>query len=213
MTIDLDVLILAFGGLLDEGLPPLAPTDFTVRVDGTARAVVSVVVQGSEVRLTLGFTPTRGATVTVDYAPGTNPLRDTRGNAVTGFAGATAAETWVTVAPARADEGEPVAFPVRLTRAVDVALTLDWTIEPGSATAGSDYPANQAGTVTIVMGTTSATIEVATVQDASHEPDETFTVQLTPGTDFPAWAGLAEAAATVLASGVCLSHQTSRSSP
>ena len=196
VTIDGDVLILAFGGMLDEGLPPPAPTDFTVRVDGTARAVDLVVVQGSEVRLTLGFSPTRGATVTVDYAPGTNPLRDTGGNAVTGFAGAKAAETWVTVAPARADEGEPVAFPVRLSRAVDVALTLDWTIEAGSATAGGDYPANQAGTVTIAMGTTSATIEVATVQDASHEPDETFTVQLTAGTDFPAWAGLAEATAT-----------------
>ncbi len=195
VTIAGDVLILAFGGPLDEGLPPPAPTDFTVRVDGGARSVDSVVVQGSEVRLTLGFTPARGATVTVDYAPGTNPIRGTDGNAVTGFAGEEAAETWASVASARADEGEPVAFPVGLSRAVNAALTLDWTIEPGSATAGADYPANQNGTVTIVAGSVSETIEVATVQDASYEPDETFTVRLTAGTDFPAWAGLAEATA------------------
>ena len=195
VTIAGDVLILAFGGPLDEGLPPPAPTDFTVRVDGGARSVDSVVVQGSEVRLTLGFTPARGAAVTVDYAPGTNPIRGTDGNAVTGFAGEEAAETWASVASARADEGEPVAFPVGLSRAVNAALTLDWTIEPGSATAGADYPANQNGTVTIVAGSVSETIEVATVQDASYEPDETFTVRLTAGTDFPAWAGLAEATA------------------
>ena len=196
VTIAGDVLILAFGGPLDEGSPPPARTDFTVRVDGGARSVVLVVVQGSEVRLTLGFTPARGAAVTVDYAPGTNPIRDTDGNAVTGFAGEEAAETWASVASARADEGEPVAFPVRLSRAVDTAVALDWAVEPGSATAGGDYPANQAGTVTIVAGSVSETIEVATVQDASYEPDETFTVQLTAGTDFPAWAGLAEATAT-----------------
>ena len=196
VTIAGDVLILAFGGPLDEGLPPPAPTDFTVRVDGGARSVSSVVVQGSEVRLTLGFTPARGAAVTVDYAPGTNPIRGTDGNAVTGFAGEEAAETWASVASARADEGEPVAFPVRLSRAVNAALTLDWAVEPGSATAGGDYPANQAGTVTIVAGSVSETIEVATVQDASYEPDETFTVRLTAGTGFPAWAGLAEATAT-----------------
>ena len=196
VTIAGDVLILAFGGPLDEGSPPPARTDFTVRVDGGARSVVLVVVQGSEVRLTLVSAPARGAAVTVDYAPGTNPIRDTDGNAVTGFAGEEAAETWASVASARADEGEPVAFPVRLSRAVNAALTLDWTIEPGSATPGSDYPANQAGTVTIVAGSVSETIEVATVQDASYEPDETFTVRLTAGTGFPAWAGLAEATAT-----------------
>ena len=196
VTIAGDVLILAFGGPLDEGLPPPARTDFTVRVDGAARSVDSVVVRGSEVRLTLVSALARGAAVTVDYAPGTNPIRDTDGNAVTGFAGEEAAETWASVASARADEGEPVAFPVGLSRAVNAALTLDWTIEPGSATPGSDYPANQAGTVTIVAGSVSETIEVATVQDASYEPDETFTVRLTAGTGLPAWAGLAEATAT-----------------
>ena len=44
--------------------------------------------------------------MTVDHAPGTNPIRDTDGNAVTGFAGEEAAETWASVASARADEGE-----------------------------------------------------------------------------------------------------------
>ena len=82
----------------------------------------------------------------------------------------------VTLAPASAVEGRPVEFAVTLSRAVAAPVTLAWTAgQPGSATPGEDYRAVAAGQL---MGATTGTLVVATLDDQRVEPTETFTVTL-----------------------------------
>ena len=107
----------------------------------------------------------------------------------------------VNIADARASEGDPVTFTVRLTGG-----TLDRALElvamPASepddtATADMDYETS-ARDVSIAAGRTSTTVSVATVQDSDDEPDETFTVTLSArtGTTLPARVGIRDGTAT-----------------
>ncbi|HEX8171736.1 MAG TPA: IPT/TIG domain-containing protein [Thermoanaerobaculia bacterium] len=57
------------------------------------------------------------------------------------------------------------------------AATVDYTITPGTASAGSDYTAAN-GTLSFADGETSKTIVIPITADALHEDDETFTVAL-----------------------------------
>ena len=105
------------------------------------------------------------------------------------------------VADARASEGDPVTFTVRLAGAT-LGSDLRLSAKPGSgpgdtATADTDY-ATAARDVTIAAGRTSATFSVATVADRDDEPDETFTVTLSPraGTTLPAGATISRRTAT-----------------
>jgi len=97
----------------------------------------------------------------------------------------------VSVADARASEGESVTFTVRLTGDTlgsDVKLSAKPGSTPGdTATADTDY-VTATRDVTIAAGRNSATLSVATVEDRDDEPDETFTVTLSArtGTTLPA---------------------------
>ena len=97
----------------------------------------------------------------------------------------------ISVADARASEGEPVTFTVRLaggTLGSDLRLSATPGSEPGdTATADTDY-VTAPRDVTIAAGRTTATFSVATVDDRDDEPDETFTVTLSArsGTTLPA---------------------------
>ena len=100
------------------------------------------------------------------------------------------------VADTSADEGDPATFTVTLSSTVSTPVTLAYTLPTGcaatgyrrSATGGSlqdcerdtgvDYD-NDAGSVTIPQGDTTATFEVCTVEDTVAEAAETFTVTLT----------------------------------
>ena len=57
-------------------------------------------------------------------------------------------------------------------------MSATWSTGDVSATAGSDYTAVTAGTLTIAMGTTSTTLTVMVLPDTVDEPSETFTVTL-----------------------------------
>ena len=82
------------------------------------------------------------------------------------------------VADAAADEGDAVSFTVTLSHTRTSNVTLSWATSNGTATAPADYTAQSSGTVTIPAGQTTATFTVQTVEDASDENDETFTVTL-----------------------------------
>ena len=107
----------------------------------------------------------------------------------------------VGIEDARASEGDPVTFTARLsggTAGGDVELVATPTTGPGdTATAGTDYE-TAVRDVTIAAGQTSATFSVATVHDNDDEPDETFTVTLSPrtGTALPAGVEVTDATAT-----------------
>ncbi|HEX2268737.1 MAG TPA: Calx-beta domain-containing protein, partial [Pyrinomonadaceae bacterium] len=56
-------------------------------------------------------------------------------------------------------------------------LTVEYATVDGTATAGQDYTANS-GTLTFTGGQTSKTIQIPITNDATTEPDETFTIVL-----------------------------------
>ena len=90
----------------------------------------------------------------------------------------------------RAHEGADthVTFTVSLNRAAPVETRVDWATSDGTAAAGEDYTAGS-GTVSIPVGGSSASIEVAILDDARDESAESFTVTLSS----PVGATLADA--------------------
>jgi Ca2+-binding RTX toxin-like protein len=68
-------------------------------------------------------------------------------------------------------------FTVNLSNQSNQTVTVPYTINDGTATAGSDYIDND-GTLTFNPGVTSQTITVEVNGDATVEPNETFTVNL-----------------------------------
>ena len=84
----------------------------------------------------------------------------------------------VTIEAASATEGEPLAFTVRLTKAVQGGVTVTPSFSDRTATAGTDYTTNT--TALSFTGTLdeTKTIAVSTTEDEVVEGDETFTVSL-----------------------------------
>jgi hypothetical protein len=77
---------------------------------------------------------------------------------------------------------EPEAlFTVSLSTLSTVPLTVDYATANDSAIAGSDYSTTN-GTITFSPGVTSKIIRVPTLNDATGEPTETFTVSLSSAT-------------------------------
>ena len=81
------------------------------------------------------------------------------------------------IADASGPEGETLSFPVTISSAVPVPVTVAFRTVDGSATAGEDFTA-AAGSLTFAPGTTALSIDVAVSSDPKAETDETFTVVL-----------------------------------
>ena len=81
-------------------------------------------------------------------------------------------------------------FVVRLDPASGSVVTVAYETADGSATAGADYT-EAGGTLTLAVGATEATINVAILDDTTAEEPETFTVTLSN----PTGATLADASA------------------
>ena len=88
-------------------------------------------------------------------------------------------------------EGESAAFVVRLSAASGAAVTVAYETMDGTAAAGFDYVATE-GTLRFAAGETRQTIAVPTLEDATAEETEGFTVQLRD----PAGATVADGTAT-----------------
>ena len=98
----------------------------------------------------------------------------------------------VSVADARATEGDDVEFTVTLSMAAGSDTVLGWTTSADTATSGDDYTAVTAGTLTIAAGDTTGTLTVSTEEDLLAEDDETFRVTIT-GTTLPSGVTLGTA--------------------
>ena len=84
----------------------------------------------------------------------------------------------LTVADVAVGEGDgTVVLEVSLTPASAETVTVSYTTDDGSATAGEDYAAAD-GMLTFAAGVTSQEISVSITQDGADEGDETFTVTL-----------------------------------
>jgi CSLREA domain-containing protein len=70
------------------------------------------------------------------------------------------------------------AFTVSLSNPSASTVTVNWTTNPVTAAAGTDY-ATSSGTVTFMPGVTSQPVNVTVNGDTTFEPNETFTVDLT----------------------------------
>ena len=90
-----------------------------------------------------------------------------------------AAPVGISIADARVEEaaGALLTFTVTLSRAADRALTLDYATADGSAQAGVDYTAAR-GMLTFQAGESSKTVDVAVLDDAHDEGEETCTLAL-----------------------------------
>ena len=85
----------------------------------------------------------------------------------------------LSLSDARVEEaaGAAVAFAVTLSRAASETVTVDYATRDGSARAGEDYTAAR-GTLTFAPGESSKTVEVAVLDDAHDEGEETFVLAL-----------------------------------
>ena len=108
-------------------------------------------------------------------------------NVATATATATIEDTGgvkVSVEDERADEGDGVAFEVRLSGEVSSEVKVSYATTDGTAVSGTDYTGVPATTLTFTAGQTAKTVTVATTEDDLNEANETFTVSLS-GVDLP----------------------------
>lgn len=96
-------------------------------------------------------------------------------------AGAALVEAAVTGPGAPVAEGDSgstaVPFTVTLSRPSAQSVNLTWTLQSGTATAGSDF-SSASGTATFAPGETQKTFHVQVLGDTADELDESFTVYL-----------------------------------
>lgn len=93
----------------------------------------------------------------------------------------------MTVLPAPEDDGA-AQFVVSIPRAEPIPVTFTFTTTAGTATAGADFTPVSA-TFLIAPGQTQRVIPVVLLADPYHEPDETFTANLTAVSANARWAG------------------------
>jgi hypothetical protein len=76
-----------------------------------------------------------------------------------------------------------VQVPVTLAAPSTQAVTVPWSLEAGTASAGSDF-ADESGSVTVAAGQLSATVPVAVQPDDAVEPAESFSLRLQDGSTY-----------------------------
>ena len=83
----------------------------------------------------------------------------------------------LSIEDAEVDEGGQAEFVVRLSKASDGQVEVDYQTKDGTATEGTDYT-GESGTLIFEAGDIQKTIEVQTSQDGLDEANEEFAVEL-----------------------------------
>ena len=170
-----------FSGNLPGRFPhtTLRDSAFTV-TNGSVRAAERVV-KSENRRWKIGVRPTSNDDVTITLPAGSvstesgRPLSNSPWARVAGPVG-------ISVADARVEEGAGavLAFAVTLSRAATSAFTVDYATSDGTALAGEDYTAAR-GTLSFQAGDSSGIVEVAVLDDAHEEGEETLTLSNASG--------------------------------
>ena len=153
----------------------------TAAADGREAAVAGAATSYDLSGLSNGTAYTVRVIATKSGAPDGTPSRQVT---------ATPSQPLLTIADGSAEEGEEVELEVTLSHAGANEITVSYAT--ADATAGSaDYRQVTGATLTIGVGATAATIAIATIEDTTDEPDETFTVSLGKATNAGVAAGVA----------------------
>ena len=173
----------------------------TYTVESSDPSVASATVAGTDVSVTT----LRAGAVTIT-------ITATDGDGLTGTYTFTATVGTVAsfdAAPDPVPEGAAVTLTIKLNRAVESTIDIDYTVVPGDAadTADADDRDHDlnAGTLSFAPGDTSGVIDIAINDDDEIEPvREAFTVQLQAPGDEAAWGiGLLSAVTVRINEGVC----------
>jgi photosystem II stability/assembly factor-like uncharacterized protein len=138
-----------------------APVSTDINGDATINVTVPV-----------GLTPGRVITATA-----TDPNGNTSEFSAADASGTAGSVQFSTASMFVIEDVGTIALTVLRTGGSAGSLTVDYATANGTAIAGQDYTA-AAGTLTFNAGETSKTIQVPILDDATTEPDETFTVAL-----------------------------------
>ena len=84
----------------------------------------------------------------------------------------------LSIEDAEVDEGDQAEFVVRLSKASDGQVEVDYQTKDGTATEGTDYTRADRTTLIFEAGQTQKTIEVQTTPDELDEANEEFSVEL-----------------------------------
>ena len=164
----------AFSGTARPDVDYARPSTATTLAAGAAEAQIAVTTLAddeSEPRETISVVLKRASTATGGVAVDPTPATVTVAEPSTPI---------VSVAAAAAREGEPAAFTISVSVAVQTGITVRWETADGTAAAGTDYTPVTGGTVVFTPGAARRqTVRVATRQDLLDEDDETFEVSLT----------------------------------
>ena len=158
--------------IIDVVLPSAAAGDGALRYALTPQLPPGLVLDMAS--YTISGTPTAQTSRTVFTWTATDEDGDT---ATLTFAIEVGMAVTVAIADASGTEGETLSFPVTISDAVPVPVTLAYRTIDGSANAGEDFTA-AAGSLTFAPGTTALRVDVAVSSDPKAEEDETFTVVL-----------------------------------
>ena len=112
---------------------------------------------------------------TLDDPTGQGTITDDDGGDDGG--GTTTPPPQLSIGDASVEEGETAQFTVTLSKAANVAVTVEFQTNDGTAAAGDDYT-QTSGTLTFNAGDRTKTISVQTTEDDTQESDEDFTVTL-----------------------------------
>ena len=152
--------------------------DDAFEVDGGEVANARRKTQGENRSWEIEVEPDGSGAVTITLPAGAVETID--GRSLAGAVSArVAGPVGVSVADAEVDEAEGalLSFAVTLSRAAEVAMTVDYATSDGSALAGSDYT-SASGTLSFAQGESSKTVEVSVINDDHDEGEETLTLML-----------------------------------
>ncbi|MBD2329048.1 Calx-beta domain-containing protein [Alkalinema sp. FACHB-956] len=154
----------------------------TIQVNGDTKF------EGDET-FTLELSNAIGATITAGNTIGTATLTNDDVRPIISFASPN-------VSTAEGNSGNtPAVFTINLSNPSSEIVTVNYTTQDGTATAGSDYTANT-GTLTFNPGETSKNITVQVAGDTTPEANETFQVQLSGASNATFTGGAATLAST-----------------
>ena len=173
-----------------------APGDYTTK-SGTLTFAPGVTIQTVVVPVVGDTLAEPDETFTVVLS---NPVNATLGTATgTGTITDDDANPTVSISPATqtvAESAGSVTVTVTLSAASGKTVTVVYSTANGTATAGSDYTAGTA-TLTFSPGQTSKTVTIGITDDAAHENNETFTVNLSSPSNTTVAAGQGTATVTI----------------
>ena len=172
-TVNGATLVLAYDETLDDTSRP-ARSDFAVKAAGSGIGVSGVRVGGSSVTLTLASAVAANQTVTLDYTPGTNPIRDEAGNEAAALSGES-------VTNSTAGDTRPPRLTGATVNGATLVLAYDEALDGASRPATGDFAVTAAGSGIGVnrvdVGGSSVTLTLASAVAAN----QAVTLDYTPG--------------------------------